>query len=447
MGRVLRHWGAAPAATGSIALPTLAGIVAMAVGAPAQAELSGSADAGIGYSDNIGRLSDDEIDETIGTVGVALDWTERSRRLRGDATVDLSYFEYLDNTYDSEVVGTANGSLAFGIVPETLQWVVEDTFGQAQGDPFQPMSPENREDLNYFSTGPDLTLRLGSTGFGRLFGRWSSSTYETSPLDAERTTAGVALGRRASPRSELSLNAVTETVDFDEPANTDYDRDSAFIGWRLDASRTLINAQLGYTWLERDNADDKNGSALVNISITRDLSASSVLQLTLGSQLGDAGDSLRGQLNNGVVGGGSQITATSDPFENRLASLEWRYSRGRSGVSLGASYHDDQYETQSQFDRTRTVYSASFTRRLASALDFEILGTLENEKFDNVNLDSDETRFAATLNWRAWRTLGLRLLGERYDRSTSSGLGEYQENRVFLTLAYYWGDAAAAQNR
>ena len=430
MGRVLQSWLAAPAA---------AGVMALVVIAPTRAELNGVAEAGVGYSDNIGRVPANETDETIGTVGLELDWVERTRRIRGDATVDLSYFEYLDDTYDSEVQGTANGTLALAIVPETLQWVFQDSFGQAQADPFAPTTPATREDLNYFSTGPDLTLRLGSTGFGRLFGRWSTTTYERSPLDADRTTAGVALGRRASPRSELSLNAVTESVDFDEAFNTDFDRDSVFLGWNLDASRTVLDAQLGYTWLERDGAD-KSGNALVNVVITRDLSASSVLALTLGTQLGDAGDSLRTELQGGVVGGGgTQITATADPFEQRLASLEWRYNRGRTGFSIGASWTEEDYETQTQLNRTRQAYTASVSRRLASAVDFEFFGTLEKEDFDNTDLTSDELRMGAVLNWRAWRTLGLRLTAERYDRDTSSGTGEYQENRAFLTLAYYWG--------
>lgn len=434
MGRVLQSWVAAPAA---------AGVMALVVSAAAHAELTGSAEAGVGYSDNIGRVPSNETDETIGTVGLKADWTERTRRIRGDAAVDLSYFEYLDNTYDSEVVGTANGNLGLAIVPETLQWMFQDSFGQAQADPFAPTTPANREDLNYFSTGPDLTLRLGSTGFGRLFGRWSTTTYQRSPLDADRTQAGVALGRRASPRSELSLNAVTESVDFKDAFNTDFDRDSVFLGWNLDASRTTIDAQLGYTWLKRDGAD-KTGNALVNVVVTRNLSASSVLALTLGTQLGDAGDSLRTQLQGGVVGGGgTQITATADPFENRLASLEWRYNRGRTGFSLGASWTDEEYQTQKQLNRTRYSYTASLSRRLSGEMDFELFGTWDNEDFENVDATADELRTGALLNWRAWRTVGLRLTAERYDRNTSNGTGEYQENRAFLTVAYYWGRAEA----
>ncbi len=221
---------------------------------------------------------------------------------------------------------------------------MQDSFGQAQSDPFAASTPDTRENLNYFSTGPDLTVRLGSTGFGRLLGRWSSTTYEDSPLDADRTTAGVAIGRRPSSRSELSLNAVTESVDFDDAQNTDFDRDSVFVGWELNASRTMLDANVGYTWLERDGSD-KEGSALISINVSRELSAASIVAPDAQSQqLGDAGDSLRGQLQGGVVGGGAgQITASSDPFESRIVSAEWSYLRGRTGFRLGGSYSKDDY--------------------------------------------------------------------------------------------------------
>lgn len=419
------------------------GVFALAVGAPVRAELAATAEAGIGYSDNIRRTASDQIEESIGTVGLNLDWRERTRRLRGDAAVDLSYFEYLDDTFESEVVGTANGSLTLGIVPETLHWVFEDTFGQAQSDPFAPVTPESRENLNFFSTGPDLIARFGATGFGRIFGRWSKTSYETSPLDAERTTGGISVGRRASSRTELTLNAVTERITFDQPLTPDYDRKNVFVGYELDAARTLLTADLGYTWLDRDGAEDTTGSALVNIAVQRELSASSLLHLTLGSQLGDAGDSLRDALGGEVVGGGGQITATSDPFENRIASLQWQFARNRTGFSLGASWNQERYETQTQFNRARYVYTATFSRQLARTLDLQLITTLSDEQFENVDLETEELQFGVTLSWRAWRTLGWRLLLERYDRDASNGLGEYQEHRAFLTLAYYWGDPLA----
>jgi hypothetical protein len=425
-----------------VATPAAAGVMALVVGAQARAEISASAEAGVGYSDNITRVPENESSETIGTMGLDLLWQERTRRLRGDATVDLSYFEYMDNTYDSELLGTANGTLAFGIVPETLNWVVQDSFGQAQSDPFVASTPETREDLNYFSTGPDLTVRFGSTGFGRLFGRWSSTNYQDSPLDAERTTGGVAIGRRPNSRTELSLNAVTESVDFDDAQNTDFDRDSVFVGWELNASRTILDANVGYTWLERDGAD-KEGSALISINVSRELTAASTLRLTLSQQLGDAGDSLRGQLQGGVVGGGAgQITASSDPFESQIVSAEWAYLRGRTGFRLGASHSEDDYETQTTLNRKRDGVTAGFSRRIATTMTFDLSADFDKEKFENSGLENDELRIAATLNWRAWRRLGLRFIVERYDRDGEGSVTDtdFVENRAFLTLAYYWGN-------
>src|SRR5687768_583623 len=55
MGRVLQSWVAAPAA---------AGVMALAMSAPARADLTGVAEAGVGYSDNIGRVPANETDET-----------------------------------------------------------------------------------------------------------------------------------------------------------------------------------------------------------------------------------------------------------------------------------------------------------------------------------------------------------------------------------------------
>lgn len=401
---------------------------------PAWAALDYGVEAGVGYSDNIARVDVAETDETIGTLGLDLSWTEHTRRLDGNATVDLSYFEYLDNTFDSEVVGTADGLLVLGILPERFTWLFQDSFGQAQSDPFAPSTPETRENLNYFTTGPTLNFNFGSSTSLRLTGRYSATQYERTPLDAERTSVGAALARQLSASSEVAFNVVEEGVDFDAPASTDYDRRNAFLSYQLDGARTDISAEAGYTWQERDDpGSEDTGGSLLNLSVSRELSASSTVHLQLGTQLTDAGEALRGSLESGAAGG-SRITASSDPFENRRVSLSWDFSRNRTGLSLGASWNEDRYEEQTQFDRTRMAYEAQFTRRLSPNLDFGLLATMSDEDFDTAGLDAEEVSFGTNLTWRPGRTLGFRLSVDRYDRNTSNGSGEYVENRVFLTV-------------
>lgn len=406
---------------------------------PASADLVFGVEVGAGHSDNIRRVPTGEENETIGALGFDLAWRERTRRLDADATVDLSYFEYLDDTYDGEVVGVADASVVLGIVPDRFSWTFEDSFGQAQADPFAPATPDTRENLNYFSTGPDLSVRLGSAAMFALFGRYSATEYEQSLLDAERLTGGVALRRKPTERSELALNAVTEAIDFEDEVNEDYDRRYLFLSYEITGARTELTTRAGYTWLEQDEGEE-TGGALFDLSVMRELSPSSTLLLELGSQLTDASESLR---STGGQVGGADITATADPFENRFATLEWRFSRNRTSFILGAGWNEDRYEEQTQFDRTRFIYNAGFNRRISPTLEFGVLGSYTDEEFDETGETSEELSFGANLTWRPGRTLGFVLTFDRFDRNTATtqigvppNLGEFVENRVFLMLEY-----------
>ena len=79
----------------------------------ANADVAYEVATGVGHSDNISRVESGEIDETLASAGLKLDWRERTRRIEGDAFVDLTYVEYLDDTYDGEVLGTATGNVDF----------------------------------------------------------------------------------------------------------------------------------------------------------------------------------------------------------------------------------------------------------------------------------------------------------------------------------------------
>lgn len=406
----------------------------------AHADLSLGVAVGGGYSDNISRVEQNEQDEKIGSVGLNLLWQERTRRLEADASVDLSYFEYLDNTFDSEVVGIADGRVIVGIIPERFTWLFQDSFGQAQSSPFTPVTPATRENLNYFTTGPDFTLNLGSAAALRLFGRFSQTEYETSPLDADRVTAGIALARQSSESRELSLNAVREEVDLKAAGVDDYDRDNVFVNYQLTGSRTVLSADLGYTWIEPEGGD-RNGGLLASLIATRELSPSSSIEVEIGSQFTDASDSMRGAIEGGSVGG-VDITATSDPFENRTVAARYRFSRNRTGFSVGVSWNEDRYERQVDLDRTRIAYEVSFRRRMARSLDWELAATYNDEEFDTRNFGSDEIDLIARLNWNARRPFGCSLMAERVDRNTSDGTGEFVEYRYFLT--FNWRPFGAA---
>jgi uncharacterized protein (PEP-CTERM system associated) len=135
-------------------------------------------------------------------------------------------------------------------------------------------------------------------------------------------------------------------------------------------------------------------------------------------------------------GESSGVVSTSDPFENTYATLAWNFSRNRTGLSLSVGYSDDAYETQTLLDRTTLSYNASIERQLSARWSASLAGTLTEEDFDNADVTDDTMELVATISCQVGRSLALRLELQRFDRDSSNGLGEYVENRAFLTLEY-----------
>jgi hypothetical protein len=421
---------------------SIAAVCALFLGAEARADLTYEVEAGVGHSDNITRVESEQVDETLATIGARVDYTNTTRRLDADVNVDLDYVEYLDDTYDGEVLGTADANLNFGLIPERLTWQVQDSFGQAQSDPFSPVTPDNSENVNYFTTGPDLVLNLGSQNSMRLFGRYSTTNYEVTDLDGERLGGGLSLIRALSGASSVALNGTVEESEFDNPASSGYENRSASVSYDFTGGRTTISSRLGYSWIELDDGTE-NGGELIELSVTREMSSSSSLAFSVGSQFSDAGNELRGFASGGGAGGGGpgQIVASSDPFENRTASLDWNFQRNRTGISVGIAYDENVYEEQTQYDRTRISYHGNFSRQLRPTLTFMLAARFSEDEFDLSGLKFDDTHASASLTWGMSRHLGLRASVEHFARGSSQPGGDFDENRAFLTVTYSGGRA------
>jgi hypothetical protein len=414
---------------------------ALAMAAVARADLRYGVSAGIAHSNNIERVEEGETSESIGIIGFDLDWDEQSRRLEGNTAIDLAYNEYLDDTFDSEVTGTAEGALLVKIVPETLDWNFGDSFGQAQSDPFSPSTPETRENVNYFTTGPELRVRLGSMAQLKLLGQYSLVDYENSALDGSRRTYGLAFVRRPSQASELSLNGVVDQVLFDDQPDSDYERRSAFLGYEIEGGRTELTANLGYSEIEFGTGGDSEGGLLASLQVSREISAASTLDLRVGQQFMDAADALRNYAGGefGGSGAASGIAATSEPFENREFSAIYRWARRRTEMTLAASVNQNRYIQDDSLDRDRNVYSFNISRQVGARFNLGLVTSLTDEEFLAIDDGSQELNYGVVANLSIGATVSLRLTLDHFERSTDSGLGEYDEDRAWLSLRWQRG--------
>ena len=400
-------------------------------------------DAGIGESDNVTLVATDKISQTIATADVDFAVKEQSRLLDVTAKGDFSYFDYLQNAYSSQLLGRFDGIGNVTLVPERLIWVVRDDFGQAALDPFTPVTPTNLEDINYFSTGPDLTMRFGGINFIDVSARYARAQYETSPFNSNRLLGSVAVGRDMSAGSTVSLNADTERVMFENTVlNTDFDRTSVFGRYELHGARTDFVGDLGATMINQ--AGVSTSGALAKVQLSRKVSSAAKLILSAGRDLTDGAASFSTQ-QAGASGINLTTPAalTSDSYTRTYASAGWQYVRHRTTLALTAGWEKDTYASQPSLDVTRPGAEFNIERQLTHAFSARLVGRWYKTDYPHAvvaaavgSSNFEDGMVGAALTWRHGRGLEIRMRYDHDSHVVSSGSGGFGENRVFLTIGY-----------
>jgi hypothetical protein len=391
--------------------------------------------AGMSSSDNIQRVSADEDSGTIASAGIDLGYKHSSRRIDADVDIDTTYESYSDDAFEDGVVGGVDATVELGIVPERFTWFAQENFGQVSSDPFAADTPANRENINYFTTGPNFTLQFGAATALQIGGKYSDIKYEISPADGTEGEVTLALQHQLSSASAVSLIAEDRRYEFDDQVlNTDYDRQQAYLRYELSGSRTDITADLGYSQIDIDG--EKDSGTLARLAITRRMSSAATLMLSLSTQFSTAGDLFRdGQDSFGSGGQTASVVGTSDPFTSDELGLSYRFQRNRTEIEVGVQFSRERYETITAYDRDLSTWRADFHRQLSAVLDFSLFGTFEQEEFQSLAFDDDELNAGANLKWQIGRRVAATFQYDRYERQSSDSLGDYTENRasIFLT--------------
>jgi Surface lipoprotein assembly modifier len=434
----------------SFALSVFILVTAAYADAPADSQTQGRTltltygiDVGVAETDNVNLTPTDKVSQTIAQTDVDFAVKEESRRLDLDAKGNFSYLDYLQNAYGGQLIGRFDGTAQIALLPERLTWMLQDDFGQTAVDAFTPTTPNNLEDVNYFSTGPDLALRLGGTSFMNVSARFAHTTYETSPFNSNRVFGSVAWGLDLSARSSVSLNADTEKVMFENTVvNTDFDRTNAFVRYSLQGARTELTADVGGTDIDQNGAT--TAGALGKIHLSRKMSAAATLTLTVGHQLTDA-STVFSNLQSGAIGviGTAPPAQSAQNYTTNYATVGWQYVRNRTTIGLSGHWEKDTYEEQPSLDYTRGGVEINLQRRLTRSLTAQLVGRYY--KINYVNISAAEVNgspnyndelIGANLAWHHGRGLEVRL---RYSHNAQVTPGTdfgYGENRVLLTIGY-----------
>ena len=391
---------------------------------------------GVIESDNIQRLpsggnSDSIIEEELGFT-----WHERGSRLDADIDADLSHLNYVPPLFGSEVIGNFIGQASFALVPQMLLWEVADNFGQSSINPLEAITPANREFVNYAMTGPELLLPLASQTLLDVTARYGRVDYQSSPLNSNRFSGGVAVVRNLSAQSHLSLNLQDERVDYtNDTLNPDYDNQEAFVRFDAKGFRTTVDADLGIARLREPGSSPS--IPLAHLDLTRRISPSSTVALSFGHEFSDSAAAFRVEQTLGGANLNAQtVSSTGTPFTSDYGALSWNFGRNRTAWGLTASLFKDHYLQGTSLDDRRSELDAHISRQMTPTVQLTLFEVLQKQTFVNQVGDSTQTTTDARLTWRMGSRVSMFVDYTHATRSSDLPGTEFKENRLWLSIGY-----------
>jgi hypothetical protein len=397
-------------------------------------------DLGVEHTDNAGRSNVDPQSESIGTAGLGLDIDAQRPRLSAEVGANLEYRRYFDDTFDPEVVGGVDANLGFALLPERIVWMLEDNYGQISNNRLVADSPDNRQDFNYLSTGPDITLPLGARNYVLASGRWSDSYYEEAGQDSQGLTASVALGHKLSEMTNLSLNGSWSQIEYDNETFEDNEIREGFLRFDATGVRTTLVVDAGYTEAERGDQEPSDGW-LGRLTFSRQLSARTVLDLSAGSEFSDAGQSFRlDQQALGVQPGTVDVLAVADVFRNNYLYLGLTADLDRTILTVSVHANQERYEEQDTFDRDIVGAAFSIERQLTPRFTLGFEADYSKDEFVvGPEVGFDEWFAGLSVDWQLTNAWSLRATGFYYEGSGDGIVRDYDETRGFIGVRYSLG--------
>jgi hypothetical protein len=387
------------------------------------------------FSDNVARSATNKRSDDVLVGQAGFEFRSLTPTLDADLTASDQYYYFVDHTLPSQQLPNVIGDGTWHIIPEYFAWTLEDEYGQVATEPFEALSPGDRENTNYATTGPSFVIPVGARTRLNVEGRYSDVYYSVSDIGNTRIDGSAALEYLFSPLHRVSINYDREQVNFkhsdlyqnyvEQSVFGRFDENVRLMSVRVDAGATEVSTGTAHDW-----------EPLAAATVYREVGAYTTVGLEVQRQVSDAADSFRnGELNAVFSGSDINVIRTAATFVGQTYSAFVTMERPRGSLRLYLYRDDETYQSLSIFDRKIT--GADFLGSLNLTSRDLLTAELQYEHDDNENGADVAAYTGLSLELAHLITPSLRIAAsvERYMRR-SAFEGPFDEDRIGLTLRY-----------
>ncbi len=400
-------------------------------------------DAGIEHDDNVRLDPVNPTAQQIWRTGLGFLVTENNSTIQASVDGRVDYRMFQDSVYSNTVEGVMNGRLNWVMLQDRLSFTVEDNLQLEAIDRFAADSPDNRQQVNILSAGPNLFFNIGQTARGQLEARYIDTHAEvTSQFNSQRWGLALRAVKDLGANSVLSLNAQTQDVDFDNDlAALDYRRNDLYARYEQSFPNLDLGVDLGYSRLDYRQTGSRS-NPLFRAELAWRASERSRFTLFAANQFSDAADAAISEVGDAggtlipdrvLIDGG---TITAAVYEEQRVELGYAYQGARGSFVVAPYVQRLNYEDALNDDEEDRGVTAGFDYRLRPTLTLSSYLNFERVHFDQIDRTDDTRNFRLSLDKQWSRHLSTALSYTRYERTSELASAEAKQNVWYLRVIY-----------
>ncbi len=394
------------------------------------------------HTNNVTRVEEGETSDSVLSALTSFGYVfPETRRATASISGNLAYQEYLDDSFDSELIAHVDADAAMQLIEDHLTWVVADELTQGRVDETQALTATNRQNVNLAMTGLRFAMPLGDLNLLRVDGQYELSDYEVSTEgDSEALIGRVALIRQIGRRQALRLGVTARDVTYrGQSLFPDYQGLDYALAWGASGAYTDLTLEGGYTTMDLEGR--KFEEPLYRLQLSRSLTQRTTLDIVATHELTGTSDAIHFDQSLGGRGPRtSEVAVNPDPFVFEFAGVSLTYDGRRFALDLGLSASRDRYTVSVDDDRDRFEAELRVDLLRGPRWRMGAFVEYEDETFvSRSNADSTYTDGGLFASSALGARTRIQLSFGRSERETTFANGSYEENFARLALVHSLG--------
>jgi hypothetical protein len=374
---------------------------------------------------------------------------ERTKKIDALISARMTYEHYVKGTFDDQLLFGLDALSTLTIRPKWFSWTFEDRFGQTPITRQIAITPNNRQDFNVLSTGPNFTFRFGPQHtlelegrYGRdmFFGGDSSVVPTDSQADSQRYIGAMRWTYGWSPSLLFSVNAKGEGVDFDSTPPRAFDRLRFLVGIVAARSRSnfLLNVGWSHTTHREDGSAPSESEPIGRLEWIYRLTSGSRVGVSVSAEPTDTASELlsitadKPRDPEGFVG----EAVVPDTIFEKQSQIFYEHVRPSIGGRISILLNERDYSNSNELDERSYGGLLEFNYRLSALWEARCNVGYTVRDFRNTDRTDRDTGIGVRLLYHAPRNITVSLRAAWNNQFSTDPTAEFSEAIAGLTIGY-----------